>query len=76
MKRKIIIILLCATSLCACKEIQTEREKRIETELHQQQESKNRWVAFAFILGIGCVAVLFIGAAMGAKARKDAITRE
>lgn len=74
MKYKFILItLLCATALCACRDISNDR---LESELHEQQEAKNRWEAIAFVLGIGCTAVLFIGASMGSKARKDAESRE
>lgn len=73
--RKTFIAMLCLCALSACRELPSERERRIETELREQQESKNRWQAIAFVLGIGCTAVLFVGAAVGAKARKDAEQR-
>ena len=51
-----------------------EKERRIETEqkLIQQQRDTSQWQGIAFILGIGCVVVLIIGAGIGSKARRDA----
>jgi hypothetical protein len=51
-----------------------ERERRIQTEqqLDHQRQSTGHWQFAATILSVTCVILLVVGAAIGAKARKEA----
>ena len=65
-------------------QLQEERDKRNQLELtiHRMEErriavetereaSRSRWQVSAMLLGCGCVISLFVGAALGTKARND-----
>ena len=49
-----------------------QRAAQLENQLHQQQETTSTWRLAAFTLALGCVIVLIIGTAIGAKGRRDA----
>jgi hypothetical protein len=55
----------------------SEREQRqkAEQQLQQEQQAKGNWEGLAFILGIGCVVTLTVGAAIGSRGRKHAGTQ-
>lgn len=78
--KKIIIVILGAVALCTSTPGanawfgDAEKQRRIEVEqkLAQQERLTNQWQITAFMLGVGCVVVLVVGAAIGSKGRKDA----
>jgi hypothetical protein len=57
---------------------EAERQRRVEEEqqlgasLTQQSQATSRWQGIAFILGVGCVVTLVVGAAIGSNGRKHA----
>ena len=45
--------------------------EKLETQLQQQQKTSATWQVIAFVLGIGCVTALVVGAAIGSKGRQN-----
>ena len=54
--------------------IDEEVQRRVEAEqkLTVQEQKTDGWCVIAFILGIGCITSLVIGAALGSKGRQHA----
>ena len=49
-----------------------QRLTQVEQELTVQRKNTDTWVAVAGALGVGCVLLLVIGTALGAKVRRHA----
>ena len=59
-----------------------DKQQRIEEEVHRRVQAEQKlmvqehkadgWQGVAFILGIGCIGFLIIGAALGSKGRQHA----
>jgi hypothetical protein len=47
------------------------RSKHLEEEVQAQREQTNKWQIATGSFAVGCVALLSIGAALGAKVRRD-----
>ena len=57
---------------------EAERQRRLDEEqqlganLNEQSQATSRWQGIAFVLGVGCVVTLVVGAAIGSNGRKHA----
>ena len=49
---------------------QNQQLQRLQGQLAEQREKTGTWQGTSAILGIGCVLMLVVGAAIGSKARK------
>lgn len=54
-------------------ELEQARRKAAEAEQRaaETEESRDHWQTFALFTGVGAVVLLFVGAALGSKARND-----
>lgn len=75
---KPLIPLLIAIGLAACHdsstgELDQERRRRAAAEQRAaaDQESRDQWQAVALVTAAGAVVLLFVGAALGSKAKSD-----
>lgn len=69
----LVVLLLTAASTNGGWFDHEERQRRIQTEhqLQHQRQATGIWQFVSGILGTTCVVLLVVGAAIGAKARKE-----
>lgn len=73
--KKIIILMLLVAAQCHGSWFHNDDDykdqwQQSQQQLDQQRQATGGWQIIAGVLGVGCVALLVIGAAIGAKARK------
>ena len=75
MRHKLILvtlaILLSATTGDAAWFGNDDQLNKVQKELHEQRQDTAAWMTVAGVLGVDCTILFGIGAAIGAKARKE-----
>jgi hypothetical protein len=65
-----MVLLALMLGFTACRNDHDQQMLKVENELRQQRQANNGLVGAVFVLGVGCIVLFGIGAAIGSKVRK------